>query len=173
MLFGAKNSASPTDLRYINFTITWTMIIDVQDRNIMILLNITFHLVCFFNIAAAKQLRDCIVQLVLDAFGDQFYSKALQCVYVLREEAIKAGESVMFNTFLQEFKEKIVNKLGHGFWLLMVKKEVTLISQTESPDSNVTDNQAKEFLEVSPVEQKEVPADDVLEDPEDLLEMME
>ena len=43
----------------------------------------------FSNNAAAKQMRECIVQLVLDAFGDQFYSKALQCVNVLREEAIK------------------------------------------------------------------------------------
>lgn len=38
---------------------------------------------------AAKQMRECIVQLVLDSFGDQLYSKALQCVNVLREEAIK------------------------------------------------------------------------------------
>lgn len=33
---------------------------------------------------AAKQMRECIVQLVLDSFGDQLYSKALQCVNVLR-----------------------------------------------------------------------------------------
>nr|XP_058950192.1 X-ray repair cross-complementing protein 5-like [Pocillopora verrucosa] len=124
---------------------------------------------------AAKQMRECIVQLVLDAFGDQFYSKALQCVNVLREEAIKAGESLMFNTFLQELKEKIVNKLGHRFWLLIVKKEVTLISQTESPDSNVTDNQAKEFLEGhdGAVEKEERPANDYTDDAEDLLELME
>ena len=29
----------------------------------------------------------------------------------------------MFNTFLQELKEKIVNKLGHRFWLLIVKSK--------------------------------------------------
>lgn len=79
----------------------------------------------------------------------------------------------MFNTFLQELKEKIINKLGHSFWLLMVKKEVTLISQTESSDSNVTDNQAKEFLKGGEPKKEEVPADDVMEDDEDLLEMME
>ena len=35
----------------------------------------------------------------------------------------QAGESLMFNTFLQELKEKIVNKLGHRFWLLIVKSK--------------------------------------------------
>ena len=35
----------------------------------------------------------------------------------------QAGESLMFNTFLQELKEKIINKLGHRFWLLIVKSK--------------------------------------------------
>ena len=60
----------------------------------------------FSNNAAAKQMRECIVQLVLDAFGDQFYSKALQCVNVLREEAIKVKkaliEEIQYFTFCKK-----------------------------------------------------------------------
>lgn len=122
---------------------------------------------------AAKQLRERILQLVLDSFRDQFYAKALECVKVLREEAIKAGESVMFNTFLQELKEKIINQRGHEFWLLLLKEEVTLISQSEAPDCNITDTKAKEFLEGGITEKEEAPVDDVMEDADDLLEMME
>lgn len=51
-------------------------------------------------------MRECIVQLVLDAFGDQFYSKALQCVNVLREEAIKVKkaliEEIQYFTFYKK-----------------------------------------------------------------------
>lgn len=59
------------------------------------------------------------------------------------------------------------------FSLICFIEEVTLISQTESSDSNVTDNQAKEFLKGGEPKKEEVPADDVMEDDEDLLEMME
>lgn len=122
---------------------------------------------------AAKQMRERIVQLVLDSFGDQFYGKALDCVKALRVEAIKAGESAMLNMFLQEFKEKIINQRGHEFWLLLVKEKVTLITQTEAADSNATDDQAKEFLEDGRGQKEEAPVDDMLEDADDLLEMME
>ena len=47
-------------------------------------------------------MRECIVQLVLDAFGDQFYSKALQCVNVLREEAIKVKTALKKFNILQK-----------------------------------------------------------------------
>ena len=63
----------------------------------------------FSNNAAAKQMRECIVQLVLDAFGDQFYSKALQCVNVLREEAIKV------KTALKKFNILHFTKKNHQF----------------------------------------------------------
>ncbi|KAJ7388679.1 X-ray repair cross-complementing protein 5 [Desmophyllum pertusum] len=122
---------------------------------------------------AAKQMRARILQLVLDSFRDQFYAKALECVKTLREEAIKAGESGMLNTFLQEIKEKIINQRGHEFWLLLSKEQVTLVSQTEAADSNITEAQAKEFLEDGAAEKEEVPVDDAMEDADDLLEMME
>lgn len=52
-----------------------------------ILVNFVFPLL--LNVAAAKQMRERILQLVLDSFRDQFYAKALDCVKVLRQEAIK------------------------------------------------------------------------------------
>ena len=51
-------------------------------------------------------MRECIVQLVLDAFGDQFYSKALQCVNVLREEAIKVKKALKKFNILHFTKKK-------------------------------------------------------------------
>lgn len=46
------------------------------------------------------------MQLVLDAFGDQFYSKALQCVNVLREEAIKVKKALKKFNILHFTKKK-------------------------------------------------------------------
>ncbi|KAK3699754.1 hypothetical protein QZH41_015603, partial [Actinostola sp. cb2023] len=70
---------------------------------------------------ASSQMKDRIVQLIMDSFGEQFFAKALSCVTVLRKESIKAGESQMFNDFLRDLKSKILNQRGHGFWLLLVK----------------------------------------------------
>ena len=49
------------------------------------------------------------MQLVLDAFGDQFYSKALQCVNVLREEAIKVKKALKKFNILHFTKKKITS----------------------------------------------------------------
>ncbi|XP_015762651.1 PREDICTED: X-ray repair cross-complementing protein 5-like [Acropora digitifera] len=122
---------------------------------------------------AAKQMKERILQLVLDSFRDQFYPKALDCVKTLREEALKAGESMMFNTFIQETKERLINQRGHEFWLLMVKENVKMITEAEATDSTVTETQAKEFLECGSSKKEEVPVDEDMEDADDLLEMME
>jgi len=52
-------------------------------------------------------------------------------------------------------------------------EQVTLIRQTEAPDSNVTEAQAKEFLEDGATEEEKAPINDTMEDADDLLEMME
>ena len=49
------------------------------------------------------------MQLVLDAFGDQFYSKALQCVNVLREEAIKVKKALKKFNILHFAKKEITS----------------------------------------------------------------
>ncbi|XP_068705465.1 X-ray repair cross-complementing protein 5-like [Montipora foliosa] len=122
---------------------------------------------------AAKQMRERILQLVLDSFRNQFYTKALDCVKALREEAIKAGESAMFNTFLRDMKERIMNQRGHEFWVLVVKENVKLITELEAADITVTDTQAKEFLEDGGPQKEEVPVEEDMEDADDLLEMMD
>jgi len=118
-------------------------------------------------------MKERILQLVLDSFRDQFYPKALDCVKTLREEALKAGESMMFNTFIQETKERLINQRGHEFWLLMVKENVKMITEAEATDSTVTETQAEEFLECGSSKKEEVPVDEDMEDADDLLEMME
>ena len=78
----------------------------------------------------------------------------------------------MFNTFIQETKERLINQRGHEFWLLMVKgkiqsitdcfivyvlklmnlfhtfydrtENVKMITEAEASDSTVTETQAKE-----------------------------
>jgi len=48
---------------------------------------------------AHKMMRERIIQLIMDSFGSQFYSKAIDCIKVLRDESIKNSEPDLFNKF--------------------------------------------------------------------------
>ena len=50
----------------------------------------------------------------------------------------------MFNTFLQELKNDLIGTRYVAFWDNVVSAGVTLISNTESGDSTVTPEEAKE-----------------------------
>ena len=43
---------------------------------------------------ATKQLQTIVMKLVKESFGDTHYAKALECIKVLREEAIKVSNSI-------------------------------------------------------------------------------
>ena len=59
---------------------------------IIVLVLLTLLFLMLLIVAAAKQMRERILQLVLDSFRDQLYAKALDCVKVLRQEAIKVSK---------------------------------------------------------------------------------
>lgn len=67
-------------------------------------------------------MRECIVQLVLDAFGDQFYSKALQCVNVLREEAIKVKTALKKFNILHFTKKNLQFCMCSAQWKFFSNK---------------------------------------------------
>ena len=49
-------------------------------------------------------MRERILQLVLDSFRNQFYTKALDCVKALREEAIKVKDINLNTTCIYNHK---------------------------------------------------------------------
>ncbi|XP_028404243.1 X-ray repair cross-complementing protein 5-like [Dendronephthya gigantea] len=118
---------------------------------------------------ASKQMKDRILQLVLDSFRDEFYDKAMLCIHALRKESIKAVEGQMFNTFLEDLKEQLCNKAS--FWARIKEEKVTLINKNECGDVNITEEAAKSFLEDVTSTPEETPEEPV-EDIDDLLEMM-
>ncbi|XP_066268774.1 X-ray repair cross-complementing protein 5-like [Branchiostoma lanceolatum] len=117
---------------------------------------------------AAAQLQKRIEEIVMESFGDQFYSKAMECLQALRVESAKLGEPDQFNTFLRGFKETLFNKGRKDFWDSMVRERVTLISSEESPETSASKEEAEKFLEAAkqtteePEEMEEAEAEDLL-----------
>ena len=54
-------------------------------------------------VAACQQMVRRITQLVFDSFGDQFYSKALECMHALREAAVKVSTESLTDQMLLLF----------------------------------------------------------------------
>ncbi|XP_072324421.1 X-ray repair cross-complementing protein 5 [Scyliorhinus torazame] len=118
-----------------------------------------------------KQLMERVYQF-LEVKNREYYMKSMDCIRVCREEAVKAGESKLFNMLLKTLKENVEAKGLQDFWKLIVKDAFTLITNDEAAESTVTIDEAKEFLapEEKPIDELAKPENDG--DVEDLLDMM-
>lgn len=123
---------------------------------------------------ACRQLHTITVDLVKDSFGDTLYSKAMECVAALREEAIKKSEPEVFNDILRALRGSLVGTRLSPFWDKVVTQGVSLISTVDCGVSKVTQEQAAEFIEAGPeAVSMAMPQDDEdMEDPDNLLELM-
>ena len=59
-----------------------------------------------------------VIQIVMDSFGSQFYSKAMECLKVLREESVKVRAAVKPFLAIHWMLEII---LWHFLWLLSLQ----------------------------------------------------
>eukprot|EP01114_Cavostelium_apophysatum_P020328 TRINITY_DN6786_c0_g1_i1.p1 TRINITY_DN6786_c0_g1~~TRINITY_DN6786_c0_g1_i1.p1 ORF type:complete len:724 (+),score=198.04 TRINITY_DN6786_c0_g1_i1:75-2246(+) len=123
---------------------------------------------------AIEGMKNRIVQFVNDSVLDRLYAKSLSCLVTLRDGCMREEESDKFNSFLKEVRSLFEGKRRDDFWQLVAKKEITLISEDESPDSSISAEEAAEFLTKPQAAQVEVkihrPSDQEIDD---LLEMAE
>ena len=119
-----------------------------------------------------KQMKDCILKLILDSFLDQYYRKALNCLKIMGNQCQKVKVSNVFNKLLVEIREFTLDKQKNDFWELLKKENIIPINKDIASDSLFTKEESINFF--SPTEQKEaalVP-DNLFEDEEDLLDML-
>lgn len=79
-----------------------------------------------------------ILKLVHESVQKSYYKKAIECILALREGCIQEEESEQFNTFMGQVKKFFKDKRRHDFWLMLVQNKISLITQDESDDSEVS-----------------------------------
>ncbi|KFA62665.1 hypothetical protein S40285_07845 [Stachybotrys chlorohalonatus IBT 40285] len=98
---------------------------------------------------AAKQMGSIIKSLVTESFGDSKYSQAMECLGVMREELTNMEEPGLYNTFVQDFKKKLLSGALGGdrrdFWLKVRVSRLGLIDQEQSEVSKVTAYEVDDF----------------------------
>eukprot|EP00727_Mastigamoeba_balamuthi_P013963 m51a1_g919 putative atp-dependent dna helicase (755) ;mRNA; r:181520-185343 len=105
---------------------------------------------------AVAQLQKRVDQLVAESLGEQYYGKALECLFALRKGCVREDEPAAFNTYLGELRHACEGKARAKFWNMVADAGLSLITRDESAYSSVSREQSEEYLR-KPVEQAPAP----------------
>lgn len=101
---------------------------------------------------AATQMGEVIRDLISESFGDSLYARAAEAIGVLRTEMINFEEPGMYNDFIRDLKTKLLaGELGgdrREMWWKIRTGKLGLIEAGQSEVSEVTSEEAKEFLKI-------------------------
>ncbi|XP_019447234.1 PREDICTED: ATP-dependent DNA helicase 2 subunit KU80-like isoform X1 [Lupinus angustifolius] len=93
-----------------------------------------------------KDMKNKIFDLVEDSHEGDNYPKALECLVVLRKGCILEQEPKQFNDFLRHLCNFCQEKNLRSFCEYLASKGLTLISNKEAVDSEVSDDEVRNFL---------------------------
>ena len=96
---------------------------------------------------AMELMSDMIHKLIRESFKGSYYIKAIECIKAFRDAANDEDEVDLFNSFLNDLKEKFPKEQYMDFWVLFCDNKITLISEEENQKSKYKDSQCQEWLE--------------------------
>jgi len=108
-----------------------------------------------------KEMKKIITDLLDSSYRGNTYHKTMDCLAALRTGCVRQEEAMEFNNFMHELANKCQGKRLNEFWELLVSKNFSLINKNEAVDSDVTEEQVKEFLTKSNRAHEEAPEIDV------------
>ncbi|XP_024027861.1 ATP-dependent DNA helicase 2 subunit KU80 isoform X2 [Morus notabilis] len=95
---------------------------------------------------AITEMKNKIFYLVEDSYDGDNYPKAAECLVAIRKACILEQEPKQFNDFLRHLCKFCKEKNLRSFNEFLAAKELTLISKSEAPDSEVTEDEARSFV---------------------------
>ncbi|KAL9385590.1 hypothetical protein Peur_022600 [Populus x canadensis] len=95
---------------------------------------------------AIQDMKNKIYSLVENSYDGDNHGKALECLLALRKGCILEQEPKQFNDFLHHLFNVRQEKKPRNFCESLIPKGLTLISKSEAIDSEVTDDEARNFL---------------------------
>ncbi|KAI0429696.1 Ku70/Ku80 N-terminal alpha/beta domain-containing protein [Xylaria sp. FL1042] len=101
---------------------------------------------------AMKQMGAIIRDMVIKSFGDQDYERAIEHIGVMRETAIDYEYPDLFNSFMRDFKTRLLSGEFDGnrreLWWKIKYAKLGLIDSNVSEHSEVTPEEAAQFLKM-------------------------
>uniref|UniRef100_A0A0A9E3K7 Pco139890 n=1 Tax=Arundo donax TaxID=35708 RepID=A0A0A9E3K7_ARUDO len=94
---------------------------------------------------AIEEMKKYTTALLENSREGDTYQKALECFVALRNACIIEQEPQEFNQFLIKIYERLKKGDVVDFLQLLSSKNISLISKEEAPDSDVTEEMARNF----------------------------
>lgn len=116
---------------------------------------------------ALAQMKNVIIKLINESFKGSFYIKALECLKALRDECDHSDETELFNDFMVELLLKFPKEKFMDFWKLIISNKMTKIDSTENPKSDVSKDDALNWLitlDKKPVITSAIDLDEIIDD---------
>ena len=98
-------------------------------------------------VRAMELMSDIIRKLIRESFKGSYYIKAIECIKAYRDAANDEDEVDLFNSFLNDLKDKFPKEQYMYFWNLFCDNKITLISEEENQKSKYKESQCQEWLE--------------------------
>ena len=99
---------------------------------------------------AVKQMASVVENQIEHSFGDSNYARAVEGLGVMRSELTELEEPVLYNDVVRSLKKKIMSEELGGdrreMWWFIRKNRMGLIDKRISTISDVTEEEAKEFM---------------------------
>ena len=90
---------------------------------------------------AMKQMKEIIERYVRSSLNGDLYEKAFECLQELRKAAIAEDEAPNFNSFMHKIKDNFSFGAHGGFFSMLQKAKLSLITSEESEISSVVTKQ--------------------------------
>ncbi|XP_006650927.1 ATP-dependent DNA helicase 2 subunit KU80 [Oryza brachyantha] len=94
---------------------------------------------------AIEEMQKYITALIQDSPDGDYHRKALECLAALRKACIIEQEPKEYNGFLTKLCQEFRAVDDAKFFQLLLSKNASLISKEEAPDSDVTEEMARNF----------------------------
>ncbi|XP_060218825.1 ATP-dependent DNA helicase 2 subunit KU80 [Lycium barbarum] len=95
---------------------------------------------------AIQDMKNRIFDLVENSCEGDTYNKALECLVALRKGCILEQEPKQFNDFLCHLCKFCQEKDLRSFCQYLTSHEITLITKSEAPDSDIPEHEARSFM---------------------------
>ena len=97
--------------------------------------------------SAMTLMSEMIEKFIRESFKGSYFIKAIDCIKAFRDAANKEDEVSLFNKFLNDLKIKFPKDQYIDFWILLCENKITLLSKNENVKSEVSEEQANDWLE--------------------------
>lgn len=99
---------------------------------------------------AVQQMTEIILDQIKNSLGEANYNRAIEGLGVMRDELIDYEEPGLLNAFMRQLKDKILKEELGGdrreLWWLIRRANLGLIDKKMSDQSDVSEEEAKEFM---------------------------